>query len=56
MAGQVLVSEATRRLVSADLVSLGEHRLKDLLQAEQSSQSSFAAASNSSKSGTSASS
>jgi predicted ATPase/class 3 adenylate cyclase len=33
--GQVLVSEATQRLVSdVELVSLGEHRLKDLLQPE----------------------
>jgi predicted ATPase/class 3 adenylate cyclase len=33
--GQVLVSQATQRLVSdLELVSLGEHRLKDLLQPE----------------------
>src|SRR5205823_3420960 len=33
--GQVLVSEATKRLLGAiDVVGLGEHRLKDLLQPE----------------------
>ncbi|MFL6010588.1 MAG: adenylate/guanylate cyclase domain-containing protein [Gaiellaceae bacterium] len=32
--GQVLLSEATRRLVDAEVLPLGEHRLKDLLQPE----------------------
>ena len=32
--GQVLLSEATRRLVDVEVLPLGEHRLKDLLQPE----------------------
>src|SRR3954464_6713092 len=32
--GQVLLSAATERLVSVELLPLGEHRLKDLLQPE----------------------
>src|SRR5438034_1121590 len=33
--GQVLVSQSTRDLVTADLVDLGEHRLKDLTASER---------------------
>ena len=40
--GQVLVSQETAALVDADLRDLGEHRFKDLLAAERSSNSGAA--------------